>query len=365
VTAVPNNGFTVIDAQLLASNDVEAAVATKDVAVAGTYDVTWTATPQQIAYIWLIAVQAPAPQPVTLQSISVAPVNPVVTNGQTAQFTATGHYSDGSTQLLTSGVSWKSSDSSVATIGPSGLASAVGAGTATVTAVDGNLAGSTTLTVTAAPITLQSISVGPVNPVVTNGQTAQFTATGHYSDGSTQLLTSGVSWKSSDTNIATIGPSGLASAVGAGTATVTAADGSLAGSTTLTVTAPPGTLQFSAASYSVNENQGVAIITVMRTGGSDGAVSVNFTTSNGSAIAGSDYTAASGTLTFAAGETLKTFTVAIIDDSTVEGNETINLTLSQPTGGALLGTLNLATLTIVDDDVTSRPGRNGHHFKPK
>ncbi|MGH6810873.1 MAG: hypothetical protein ACREDM_00535 [Methylocella sp.] len=57
VTASPDNGFTVINSQLLAGCDVEAVVATKDVSIAGTYNVTWTATPTQGAHMWLVAVQ--------------------------------------------------------------------------------------------------------------------------------------------------------------------------------------------------------------------------------------------------------------------------------------------------------------------
>src|SRR5262249_47529440 len=112
----------------------------------------------------------------------------------------------------------------------------------------------------------------------------------------------------------------------------------------------PGTLKLSSSNYSVNEGGGSATITVTRTGGSDGPVSVNYATSNGTATAGSDYTATSGTLNFAAGETSKTFTVPITNDTTVEGDETLNVTLSNPTGGATLGSPATATLTIVDDD---------------
>src|SRR5207247_5245570 len=60
---------------------------------------------------------------------------------------------------------------------------------------------------------------------------------------------------------------------------------------------------------------------------------------------------ASGTLTFFPGETSKSFLVPIIDDLLVEGNETVNLTLSSPAGGATLGTPSSAVLTIVDNDV--------------
>src|SRR5262249_13319465 len=88
---------------------------------------------------------------VTLQSITMAPVNPSVANGQTTQFTATGHFSDGSSQVLTSGVTWSSSNTSIATITANGLASAVAVGAPTITAVDGSFTSSTTLTVTSAP----------------------------------------------------------------------------------------------------------------------------------------------------------------------------------------------------------------------
>jgi hypothetical protein len=65
VTATPNNGFAIIDSQLQSSCEVEAAVATKDVAAAGTYNVTWTATPSQGAHLWLVAVESSPP---TLQA---------------------------------------------------------------------------------------------------------------------------------------------------------------------------------------------------------------------------------------------------------------------------------------------------------
>ena len=119
--------------------------------------------------------------------------------------------------------------------------------------------------------------------------------------------------------------------------------------------AQPGVLQFSGPTYSVGESGVSATITVTRTGGSDGAVTVQYATANGSATAGSDYTGTSGTLSFGAGETTKTFTVAILDDGLLEGNETVNLQLSGPGGGATLGVQSTAVLTIVDDEV-AQPG---------
>ena len=111
-----------------------------------------------------------------------------------------------------------------------------------------------------------------------------------------------------------------------------------------------GVFAFSAASYEVAENAGSATMTVVRMGGPDGAASVSYAATAGTATTGADFTPTSGILSFAAGETEKTFTVAIIDDSIFEQNETVNLVLTAPTGGATLGTPNTATLTILSDD---------------
>ena len=114
---------------------------------------------------------------------------------------------------------------------------------------------------------------------------------------------------------------------------------------------PAGTVQFGAGMSSVNENAGVATITVTRTGGNASGVTVNYSTSDGTAQAGLDYTTTSGILTFGANVTSLTFTIPITNDSLPEGaDETINLTLSSPGGGASLGNPATALLKITDDD---------------
>ncbi|MBK8596896.1 MAG: hypothetical protein IPN83_15160 [Holophagales bacterium] len=114
----------------------------------------------------------------------------------------------------------------------------------------------------------------------------------------------------------------------------------------------PGVLQFSATTFGVGESGGSVTITVTRTGGSDGAVSVDYATSDGTANQPGDYAAASGTLNWAdADSASKTFSVAIASDTTYEGNETVQLALSGPGGHATLGANTTATLTITDDDV--------------
>ncbi len=113
---------------------------------------------------------------------------------------------------------------------------------------------------------------------------------------------------------------------------------------------PPTTVQFDQLSYSVAENGGNATIAVTRTGSTGGTATVDYATANGAAIDGQDYMSASGTLTFLVGETSKTFSVIVIDDTADEPDETVNLTLSNPTGGISLGTPFNAVLTILDDD---------------
>jgi hypothetical protein len=110
-------------------------------------------------------------------------------------------------------------------------------------------------------------------------------------------------------------------------------------------------LQFTSATFTVREDAGSVTITVTRTGGSAGAVGVSYATGDGTATAGSDYTAKTGTLSWGDGDTsAKSFTVNILNDSGYEGNETFTVTLSDPTGGASLGSPSQATVTIEEDD---------------
>ncbi len=120
----------------------------------------------------------------------------------------------------------------------------------------------------------------------------------------------------------------------------------------------PGTLALAASSYSVAENGGSVQLTVQRSGGSDGAVTVNYATGDGTAQAGSDYGTASGTLTLADGQNSATFSVAIIDDTDYEGDESFSVTLSAPGGGATLGAAASAVVTITDNDAPPGPADN-------
>ncbi len=115
---------------------------------------------------------------------------------------------------------------------------------------------------------------------------------------------------------------------------------------------PKGTLRFTTSELRVPENVSTKKITiaVVRTGGAAGTVTVEYTTGGGTATDGTDYTKSSGTLTFGDKETSKMFDVAIKDDSTSEGNETVTVTLSNPGNGVSIGTPSTATLIITDDE---------------
>ncbi|HVG24683.1 MAG TPA: Calx-beta domain-containing protein, partial [Thermoanaerobaculia bacterium] len=113
---------------------------------------------------------------------------------------------------------------------------------------------------------------------------------------------------------------------------------------------PAGTIQFSAASYSGNENGGSILITVTRSGGNNGPAGVQYATSSGSATSGTDFGSVSGTLTWASGvDGGRTFSIPVVDDSAFEGAESFSILLGNVTG-AVLGAPSNATVTISDDD---------------
>ncbi len=114
---------------------------------------------------------------------------------------------------------------------------------------------------------------------------------------------------------------------------------------------------FAMSSYTYNATAGVATIDVERSGDSAVAVAVNYATSNGTAVAGQDYTASSGVLTFPVNATNESFTVPLLDNKNQSSSfTTVNLSLSQPVGGATLGAISAATLIIISDTSTGGGG---------
>src|SRR5204863_6974708 len=157
----------------------------------------------------------------------------------TQQFTAMGTFSDGSTQNLTSTVSWTSSNVASATISSSiptgGLALGVAAGVTNITATSGTISGMASLTVTSA--TPVSILVTPASASLPLGLAQQYTAMGTFSDGTSQDVAGVVAWSSSSTSVASITVSGLATARNVGTTTISAILGLVGGNTSLAVNA--------------------------------------------------------------------------------------------------------------------------------
>ena len=108
-------------------------------------------------------------------------------------------------------------------------------------------------------------------------------------------------------------------------------------------------LAFSAATYSVDEGATNVVLTVVQTGDTNAVASVDYTTVDVGAAAGSDYTSATGTLNFGPGTNTLTLTIPITNDSTLETNETFRVSLSNPSGASLL-TLSNATVRILEND---------------
>jgi len=170
--------------------------------------------------------------PANLNSITIAPAAISIAAGTEQQFTATGNFDDGSTQVLTS-VQWSSNATSVLTVDANGLGLALAAGTSTVTATSGTIAATASVTVSSA--TLVSLDIAPSNSFMPAGATKQFTATGHFSDSSTQDITQSVVWSSSSPSMASINNVGTVTSFLTGSTTITATSGAISRATILTV----------------------------------------------------------------------------------------------------------------------------------
>ena len=119
----------------------------------------------------------------------------------------------------------------------------------------------------------------------------------------------------------------------------------------------PGVISIDSATASANETDGTVTITLTRTDGSDGEVSVDYTTVDGTAVSGQDFTAASGTITFADGQTTADIVISLIDDADVEATEAFSLTISNAVGGATLGAVVSQEISLTSDDASiPQPG---------
>jgi len=180
-----------------------------------------------------LSVAAPA-----LVSINVTPATATIALGGSQQYQAIGTYSDGSTQNVTTLLSWSSTTPAVASITNTGLATGLSQGATTLTGGFESISASVALTVS--PPNLVSITVVPNAASLSTGATQQLSATGTYTDGSTQNLTASSVWASSNSSVIRVSNAGLATAVATGNTTITATSGSTSGTATLVVTAGTG-----------------------------------------------------------------------------------------------------------------------------
>jgi len=297
--------------------------------------------------------QSPAPA-ATLSTLQVTPASVSLAAHASQQFHATGLFSDGSTQDLTSSVTWFSSDSSVATISTGGMATAVTTGVTNVTAKSGTMQASATLAVNNAGVGLTSITLSPLVSTLAVHTTQQLTATGAYSDGSSRDLTSNVTWSSSSTAAATVDVNGLVTGVATGTASITATLNGITQSMTVTITAPTITsISITPEGFTVpiGISQQFVATAVYSDGSSQDLVSgVTWTSS---LLSAATIDANGSATTLAAGTTTITATVGSLTDSTtltVVPAHLTSISVLPATATMAVGTLQQFTATGIFDD---------------
>ncbi|UKS30992.1 FG-GAP-like repeat-containing protein [Paenibacillus sp. HWE-109] len=133
-----------------------------------------------------------------------------------------------------------------------------------------------------------------------------------------------------------------------------------AGNVTIIKSFPPKwKVKLAATTYSAKENSGSAKVIVSREGNSTGVTSVVYATSDGTAIAGVDYTATTGTLQFQDGETSQFFMIPIVNNHIDAGNKSLNVQISAPSADAVIGTPSTAVLQIEKEDRSSSSSDSG------
>jgi uncharacterized protein YjdB len=290
----------------------------------------------------------------TLSALQVTPTSVSLAAHASTQFHATGLFSDGSTQDLTSSVTWLSADSNVATVNTGGIATGVSTGATTVTAKSGSAQASATLAVNNAGIGLTSITLSPLVSTLAVHTTQQLTATGAYADGSSRDLTSDVTWSSSSTAAATVDVNGLVTGVAAGTTSITAVLNGVTQSMSLTITAPTITsISITPEGFTVpiGINQQFVATAIYSDGSSQDLVSgVTWTSS---LLSAATIDANGSATTLAPGTTTITATVGSLTDSTtltVVPAHLTSISVLPITATMAVGTLQQFTATGIFDD---------------
>lgn len=209
------------------SNPAVATVSTAGYVTAVTAgQATITATSESISGSAGLTVTVPP-----VATVTVAPQGPTLIVGATLQLVAVTKDASGNT-LSGRTITWSSSSSGVASVSASGVVTAAAAGTASVTATSEGVTGTTSVTVAVAPVT--SVTVTPATGSLIIGATLQLSATTKDAAGDT-LTGRAISWSSSNTSIASVSSSGLVTAVGVGTATITASSEGISGTSSIAV----------------------------------------------------------------------------------------------------------------------------------
>ncbi len=174
--------------------------------------------------------------PAPVASVSLTPAAASVLTGQTVQLTATPKDANGN-PLGGRVVTWSSDNTTIATVSASGLVTANAVGSATITATSEGQSGASAITVSTVPVA--SVAVSPATASLSVGQTALLTATPKDANGN-PLTGRAVTWSTDNGSVATVSGTGLVTAAGAGSATITATSEGKSGTASVTVTAPTG-----------------------------------------------------------------------------------------------------------------------------
>jgi len=202
----------------------------------GTATVRATAGGIASSPVTVIVTESPPPAPM-VATVTVSPSEASIEKGDTQQFEVMAVTDDG-TAISEVEIMWSSTNEMVATVDANGLATGVGTGEAMITAKADGVSGMATLTVTEPPPVVDRVDVRPASASIEEGETQQFSATAYKSD-NTEITGKTFTWSSSNTAVATISTSGLATAQDAGSTMITASVDGKSGMAMLTVTAPP------------------------------------------------------------------------------------------------------------------------------
>lgn len=302
---------------------------------------------------------------VTLTSLVVSPATASLAKTATRQFTATGAYSDGTSKDVTGSVTWTSGTPAMASVSTAGLVTGLAGGSSIITATQGTIHGSSTVTVTVPSLT--ALAITPTQAVVSQRGTYTYIATGTFSDGTTSPVAA--SWTSADPSIATVGATTGTVTGGPtyGQTTITATSGSFSATATIINDYPvPTKLDITPTASSVLV--GASLKLTASVTWSDGSVSdmsgPSAWSTSSSAIAslvgaGTVKGVAPGTVTISAIFTSQSNTSGT---TIVSGNVTLNVTASSLTSLAVTpasaplvvgGTLNLTAAGTYADGHTA------------